>query len=215
MPSCNPGRAAAPGCWHVTPARCCCRGPALLTCVLNTELQRLELVGEPVLSRALILVGVPGVAALLLSVPEEPAGAAGGERGHKVAPASLPCGHGQGPGAGSRKGQELGALPVASSSSPAPVVVLAEHGRVTHHDQQSLGPGDGHVKPLKRTSKRALPGCNTSHRLAAPCGCRQLWCGTEHPGQLYLPVRTRGKKGMPRRKGLLGARRYLGVLEEA
>lgn len=66
-----------------------------------------------------------------------------------------------------------------------PVLVLAEHGRITHHDQQSLGPRDGHVKPLKGTNKRALPGCNTSHHLTAPPGCRQLCCGTEHPEQLY------------------------------
>lgn len=118
---------------------------------------------------------------------------------------------------GSRKGHVLVSTVCGrgQSSSPVPVVVLAEHSRITHHDQQSLGPGDGHVKPLKRTSKRALPGCITSHPLPAPPGCRELWCGTEHPEQLYLPVKTRGKKGMPRKKGLLGAMWYLGVLEEA
>lgn len=83
--------------------------PALLTWLLNTELQCLELVGEPVLSCALLLVGVPGVAALFLAVPEEPAGAEGEECGHEVAPALLLCGsgHGQAPRAGSRKGQVL------------------------------------------------------------------------------------------------------------
>lgn len=54
-----------------------------------------------------------------------------------------------------------------------PVLVLAEHSRITHHDQQSLGPGDGHVKPLKKTSKRALPG-HTSRHFAAPPECSQL-----------------------------------------
>lgn len=83
--------------------------PRCISWVLNTELQCLEVVGESVLSCALILVGVSGVATLFLAVPEEPVGAERGEHGHEMAPALLlhGSGHGQAPCAGTRKGQVL------------------------------------------------------------------------------------------------------------
>lgn len=74
--------------------------PALLTRVLNIELQHVEVISDSVLSCALILVGVSCVAALFLAVPEEPAGAEAGECGHEGAPASLLHGSGHGQAAG-------------------------------------------------------------------------------------------------------------------
>lgn len=68
--------------------------------VLNIELQHVEVVSDSVLSCALILVGVSCVAALFLAVPEEPASAEAGERGHEGAPASLLHGSGHGQAAG-------------------------------------------------------------------------------------------------------------------
>lgn len=122
--------------------------PALLTWVLSIELEPLQVVGDSVLSCAPILVGVSCVAALFHAVPEEPAGAEAGECGHEVA---LGMARHRVPAAG--RGRCPLSVAGARSSSPVPVGVLAEHGRIPHHDQQSLGPGDGHVKPLKRTSK--------------------------------------------------------------
>lgn len=154
----------------------CWQCPALLTWALNIELEPVELIGDSVLSCALILVGVSCVATLFLAVPEEPAGAeAVWARG------GTGLWHWVWAGTVCQQQERTGAHCLwqrARTSSPVPVRVLAEHGWITHHDQQSLGPGDGHVKPLKRTSKRVLPGCNTSHCLAAPPGCRQLWCSS-------------------------------------
>lgn len=83
---------------HPAAVRAPWQRPALPTWVLNTELQRAQLLGDSVLSCALILVGVSCVATLLLAVPEEPAGAEAGATwgtGHGQA-AVLAAGEGRG-----------------------------------------------------------------------------------------------------------------------
>lgn len=89
------------------------------------------------------------------------------------------AGHSWAPSAGAGQGQ-MGALEhglgrepgAAGQGSPLPVRVLAEHGRVTHHNQQSLGPRDGHVEPLRREKSESFP---LQQHLSAP---PQLHLGT-------------------------------------
>lgn len=121
------------------------------------------------------------------------------------------AGHGRAPSAGAGQGQ-MGALErglgrepgAAGQGSPLPVRVLAEHGRVTHHDQQSLGPGDGHVEPLRREKRELSPAAAPLGPFPAPPRHRQLWCGAEHPAQLCCPWGTGPERGCSGEHGTLG-----------
>lgn len=62
------------------------------------------------------------------------------------------------------KGVRLGGGSGGLHGSPVPVLVLAEHSWVTHHDQQRLRPGECHVEPLSKGEELGFPFCS-------PAGC--------------------------------------------
>lgn len=66
-------------------------GPALLTWVLVAEVQCMEVRGKAVRCLALLLIGVPGVATLLLAVPEEPVCTEQGEHEQEGAAGPAAC----------------------------------------------------------------------------------------------------------------------------
>lgn len=94
--------------------------------------------------------------------------------------------------------------PGGRQGSPVPVWVLAEHGCVTHHDQQRLRPGECHVEPLSKGAEVGFllyspPGCGAPAPIAALLGSRGPHLGVleeaQAEGLVQLQVLTAAAHG--------------------